>query len=217
MLKKILLVIALLCLCSCATYNKELLISDLDNRLSNIEEYSFKENNLTDYYSYYLPSDCQEIAYEVTNFAVSYNESRMVFNINVASLVSSIYYPEYTLVDEGFFDENKILYTNSGKYTDINKETISYILNIYDYGDYHLIHLYSNNINAYAYSLKEETLQTVLHMFMISRGVNIKEDMFLANFSGSDTELFERKQVDLFQYIIPEEGYLSDLLINANK
>ncbi len=216
MKKLIFLIVSVLLLTGCTVYNYDFMKNSLDDYLSKANEsLDIRANNHTEYYSYYLPSDMVEKECFDESIVFGYSNSRIVLNINIAGMIARSHYQAYSLADEGLFDEDKLIYEKGGTYSNIDTRLINYFVKIYEGDTYYMIHLMSDEVNMYAYTLKEEAYETTKHMFLLARSTSVKADELLAGYTATDIVNAERKQVDLFQYVIPKQGYLSELSTNT--
>lgn len=214
MVKKVSVVlILLLCLTSCARYSETKLKEELDSYLENISErLNINTNSKLTHCSFYLPSDMVIDDCIDENLVLGYNDSRMIMNINVISIVNKHYYSNYKIADDGYFNKDNLVYSNSGSFLNEKEETINYFLNIYGGTPYYKIHLMTDNLNIYAYSLKQDCAETSKHMVLIARTVDVDKDMIISEYSEVDVISYQRKQIDLFQQKIPKSGLLTEMV-----
>ena len=67
-------------------------------------------------------------------------------------------------------------------------------------------------LQIYAYCYEADLIQVIRHAFILAKGVNIEEEKIIDNYSAKDVIDYEKKQINLFNYVIPNSGYLQELL-----
>lgn len=217
MIKKLLIVLLLLlCLTGCVEYDEKTSLENLRFVFSNtLEIINYSQNNKSKYFSYYLPSDMTESDSDFENITLAYDQAKIVMNINIAEIISSKLY-DHKLSDDGFFNQDKLYFNKSGSYTNIKNEVLNYDFNIYTQDNYFLLHFCSDAVNIYAYCPKGLEVETARHILLLAKTTTVDNDAVIENYSVKDVINYERQQIDLFQYVIPKNGYLSDLIKDEN-
>ena len=129
-MKRLFVVLLLVMMCGCAS-NKDI-NTELDSLLSDANKIvSNHPNNSLEYYDYYLPSDMGEVNFDQESLVLSYLDNKIVVNININDIVNNKYYPEQYLTNSSLLDQNKLVYSKSGKYLTIKDIERDYILNLY--------------------------------------------------------------------------------------
>jgi len=211
-MKKFFILLLLICLFGCAAPYE--ISEGLDEVFASDEELlDFRQNNKTPYYNFYLPSDMYEMDGENNNTVLGYNDSRIIVNINVSSIVNSKYYQDYVLKDEGFFDENKLVYYHEGNYINTKQESIKYFFKVYEYNKQYLLHMNSQMVNVYAYSKQADVKQTTAKILLISKCLEVNVENVMANYSTKDVIDYQKKQINLFDLILPVDGKLEEIFI----
>lgn len=212
-MKKILLLLCLLFICAgCVSNDIETLSSNLDNIFNNVDDISKNyPNNKMRYYSYYLPSDMGEEEIDSESVTIRYNDSIVVMNLNIADIINEKYYPDELLKDDGFFDEQYLIYEKSGTY-DVDEVKHQYVYKLYKKDDKYIFHLKTVNINFYGSSNLSDIVQLSKHLIMISKSITIEKDTILKNYYKKDVIDYSKKQIDLFDSSLPSNGKLSDML-----
>ena len=212
MFKKIILVFILFGLCGCATHND--LIKQIEEIVSKEETivYKSRTNSVTDYFSYYLPSDCYERKGDNTTAIVDYNESKIALNLNIKDIISDHYYYDQMLNDDGFFDSKNLIYQKSSTFIKNEEENLRYNLYVYQLENEFMVHFQDKEVQIYAYCYESDLVQVVRHMFILAKGINIEETKIIDAYSSKEVIDYEKKQINLFNYVIPSTGYLQELL-----
>ena len=198
-------------MCGCAS-NKDI-NTELDSLLSDTSKIvSNHPDNSLKYYDYYLPSDMGEISFDQESLVLSYLDNKIVVNININDIVNNKYYPEQYLNNSSLLDQNKLVYSKSGKYLTIKDIERDYILNLYQNNDYYVIELITSDL-TYITSSKAYIKYIVKHLFTIAKSVDLDEELIIADYSDKNIVDYKKKQIDLFDSTRPTSGDLSEMLI----
>ena len=109
-------------------------------------------------------------------------------------------------------DQNKLVYSKSGKYLTIKDIERDYILNLYQNNDYYVIELITSDL-TYITSSKAYIKDIVKHLFTIAKSVDLDEELIIADYSDKNIVDYKKKQIDLFDSTRPTSGDLSEMLI----
>lgn len=211
-MKRLILLVLVLLLCGCSvstsnvTYELDKLCAETMN---SVYYYS---NNYTDIMEYYIPSDLQEMDANDYSVQFAYEDSKVVMNVNIAGVIANRYY-EYSNDRESLFDPGKLFYSNEGTYTDSDQKAFSYKLNVYTYGDNYLIEFSSKNLKIYGYTNLSDLVPLCSRIFVLAKGAYVREDVIIANYSSKEVIDYHKKQVDLFESILPVNGRIDELLV----
>lgn len=208
-MKKIFVLLFLLFLTACGNSNISANLDNLFSSLSNIQTY--EANNRMKYYSYYLPSDMGEEEVVSDSLTFKYGESTIVMNLNIPNIINEKYYTDITLSDDGFYNEDNLIYTNEGTYT-VDETDKQYLYKLYDYGNYNALYLKTSDCIFYGNVSKGETKEVTRHLFIIAKSMDIEEDLVIADYSSKDTIDYQKKQIDLFNSTMPSSGSLEEML-----
>lgn len=211
-MKKLILLVLLLVLCGCSAENVDIK-NGLDKLCSkDMESVNYYPNNYTDLMEYYIPSDLQEIDANDYSVQLRYNDSLLVMNVNIAGVITNKYY-ESTKKNESLFDANKLYYQKNGTYIDSDSRSFIYNLNIYSYENIYLVEFSSKNIKIYGYSNARDLVPMCSRMFVLVKGALVREDTIIANYSSKEVIDYQKKQIDLFESILPVNGRIDELLV----
>ena len=211
-MKNLLIVLLLVLMCGCSS-NGTNITNDLDVLLSDTNKITSNHpNNSLEYYDYYLPSDMGEVSFEQESLVLKYLDNKIVVNININDIINNKYYPEQYLTNSSLLDQNKLVYSNGGKYLTIKDIERDYILNLYQNNEYYVIELITSDL-TYITSSKSYVKDIVKHLFTIARSVDLDEDLIINNYSDKNVVDYKKKQIDLFDSTRPTSGNLSELLI----
>lgn len=198
----------------CSVANKDDLAGEIDAILAeNSAPKNIRQNNAVGYFSYYLPSDMSDGECDSTGCVMYYENSKILVNLNISSIINSKYYPDNSFGDEKIFADDKLVYEKKGTFINIESVNKSYLLRLYDYEDYYQIHLTSSDVNIYAYAYLNNVSETIKHIFLVAKSVSVKSSEIISEYSNKEVIDYQKKKLNLFEYIIPPEGKIDDLLI----
>lgn len=214
-MKKVLVFIICLLLVSCANNGdfsvllNEIFNSDNDNIL-------IRTNNYGQYIDYYLPSDVQQYHGDHLSNTFTYNGSKIIMDVNISAIINSKYYKDVKIADEGFFNDNELIYSIQGTYPKDEKD-IQYFYHIYQHYDNYLGYFVSDELIFYTYMVYEDIIPVSSRIFLMAKGVNVKNEQIIANYSSKDVIDYQKKQVNLFETVMPVNGVVEDFMINHNE
>lgn len=212
-MKKLIIIFLLIFISACNISNKEDVLKDIKKVVSKSKEgYELISNNYLELFDYYLPSDVSEKECGADYCVFNYDNSKIYMNINISGIIAEKYYKDNIIVDDDFLSIEKIIYHDSGL---IKKDDtkIPFYLNVYEYDNIYFVHYYNNEVNIYASSLLNELPSLIKRIFILDSGINIDKDYIIANYSNKAVIDYEKKPVDLFEYIVPSEGILEELIV----
>lgn len=212
-MKKVFIIFLLLVLCGCSSSQ------DIKDKLDVVfkadqDEVTFRKNNYSEYIDYYLPSDIFEVDADLLSSTYSYNDAKLVVNINVSGIIASKYYPDVYLVDEGFFDNSKLVYRKDGFFLNDSEEQREYKYRVYNVDDTYLTYLICDNLIMYGYCSEKDLAGLSSRMLLMAKAADVKENDIASMYSTKDTIDFEKKPVNLFETILPVNGNINDFLVD---
>lgn len=213
-MKKIILILVIVTLLTgCVQTDENSLSSNLDSLMSNLDfNYNTRQNHSSAFYTYYLPSDMSETDANSNASVIEYGKSKVVLNLNIGSLISNKYFNSKTFIDEGFFKDATKFYDYSGQFVKDDESIMDFNLDIYKHDDIYLINLATVEISFYGSSTANELIDLIRHLFIIAKSANVDKESVIASYFEKDTIEYEKKQVNLFDYVIPSSGFISDLI-----
>ena len=216
MIKKIIFLFIILGLFGCSdTVN---ITSQLDDVFYDEEVHSIiRTNNYTQYVNYYLPSDVQEESANSLSYIFTYNHSKIIMDVNVSGIINSKYYEKYAINDEGFFDKNKMIYSHEGNYSNSKEKMIPYFYHVYNHNDDYLAYFVSQELIFYVYTNMEDLIPVTSRILLIAKGANIANDDIIYRYSSKDVIDYQKKQVNLFETIMPVNGNINEFLIGTTE
>ena len=173
----------------------------------------FRKNNYSNYIDYYVPSDTFEVKVDALSSSYEYSNARIVMNINVSGIIAAKYYPEKVFNDEGIFDSSRLVYERTGEYLNSDEEYNPYRYQVYEYEDRYLAYFLSRDLVLYGYCDGYDLTGLSSKILTIVKSADVKRDDVAASFSSKDVIDYEKKQVNLFETIMPVNGNINDFLI----
>ena len=213
MKKVFLALIVLLCLSGCTNISDEDVITQTDKVFKEIDEIgTYRFNNTMPYYSYYLPSDMSEEPLDSDSIVIKYNDSKVIMNLNINGIINKRYYNSHYLEDEGLFDSNNLIYENKGSLKGSDNYKKQFILRLYKFDNIYILDLTSSDMDYCGTASKADIRNLVKHLLTIIKNTSVSYEDVLLNFSNKDVIDYQKKQVDLFDSMLPVNGELSSML-----
>ena len=204
----------LLTLCGCKTIESNSLNDILDDVLASFSDAkNYRINNIMEYYSYYLPSDMSEETADSDSIVLKYNDSRIIMNLNIANIVNSKYY-HTAVVDEGFFDDQYLVYKKNGTYKSQDDISKAYILKVYSYKDLYALEFITSDMNYYGSVNKNEIDEVIKHLLIMAKNTSVDNEAVVKDFSNKDVIDYKKKQINLFDTSMPTSGELTEILVD---
>lgn len=173
-----------------------------------------RRNNYSSFIDYYVPSDTGELDGTKLSSSFTYNESKFVMDINVSGIINGRYYRDVRLTDEGFFDKNKLVYSRKGNYLDSDGGSHDYIYNVYEYDNRYLSYFASKELVFYGYATDSDVVNLSSRILLMAKGATVRENDIIASYSSRNEIDYEKKQVNLFETIMPVNGNVNDFLVD---
>lgn len=214
-MKKIMLVVLCFVLWGCASK------IDIQSRMDEVfaEDMSkkfFRKNNYSEYIDYYTPSDVHEIGTDTLSTTYEYSNARIIMNVNVAGIISAKYYPETVFLDEGFFDQARLVYQHTSEFLNANEAYDVYRYLVYEYEDRFLTCFLSRDLVFYGYCDEFDLPGMSSKILQMAKSANVKSEDVVINYSSKDVIDYEKKQVNLFETTMPVNGNINDFLIPSS-
>lgn len=208
--------VLLICLMLCACSN----IGDVNSQLESVFNkdltFNHRINNYTNYIEYFVPSDVNEQEVGPLSFSFDGDGFGFIMNINVTSIINKEYYNNLSLNDEGFFDENKLIYNRTGSFNNIDNKIVDYFIKTYQYDDECLVYFVTNELNFYGHAKEDKVGLLVNKIIQMTGTCVVNNDKVLEDFSSINVIDYEKKAVNLFESIYPVEGRIEDLMVDSD-
>ena len=212
-MKKIVIFLLVILLSGCA--GKGDLKQELDAVFSaDSKVQTIRRNNYSSFIDYYVPSDTGELEGTKLSSNFSYNESRFVMDINVSGIINDRYYRNLKLADEGFFDDARKVYARQSSYVDSDGSSHEYIYKVYEYDDRYLSYFASKELVFYGYATAADIVNLSSRILLMAKGATVRENDVIASYSSRNEIDYEKKQVNLFETIMPVNGNVNDFLVD---
>lgn len=217
-MKKLIILVLCLSLTACASINDENSIFDSLNNYfsSSVEDNNLRFNHTSDTFTYYLPSDVFELDSNKNAIILSFNNSTIIMNLNIASIIASSGLEHAIIKDDGFFDNNKVIYSYTSKYINADDINTDFIYNLYKDSDKYLINFVSSDLNFYVTCPYNDVLNVTSRILRIARSTSIDREVIINSYSNKNTIDYDKKQINLFEYSMPSSGLLSELVDYTN-
>lgn len=212
-MKKLVIVLMLLALSACKI---DVNGTDLDVVFEkDLEDISLRRNNYTEYVDYYLPSDVHQTEDSLLSESFEYNDSKFLMDVNISGIINNKYYKN-TSVDDGFFDESKLVYRKQSTYRDMEDGLFDYIFSIYLEDNEYLICFNSKDLIFYGITNKNDLDGLSSRILLMAKAAKVNEEKVVEDYSNKEVIDYEKKQVNLFETVMPVNGNINDFIINKN-
>ena len=210
-MKKFFFVLAVLLLCSCSAT-----IQDPDSLLNDFEEgYVFRRPNVTSrYFSYYLPSDMHRLESELTGAVIEYNDNSILLSLNIAGLLNREKTDMPLSLESGFYPEKNLVFDREGSFINRSGQKEPYLCSIYRFDERMLVVVRTQGFKIYSFTNEQEQTDVLRHMLLLGKNAVYGYELICEDFSDTINIDYQKKQVDLFDIIIPKNGHLSDMIID---
>ena len=197
-------------------------VTDLQQSLTDAfelerDDSAVRRNNYTNYADYYLPSDMQEYDCNEISHVFVFNRSKIIMDINIAGIINAKYYSNVRISDEGFFDKDKICFQRDSSFLKTDETEYPYICNVYEYEDDYLLYFVCEDAIFYAFTNKEDLVPLCSRILLIAKSLNVNHTDIVADFSFKDVIDYQKKQVNLFETIMPVNGSINDFMLETDE
>ena len=215
-MKKVIVLLVCILLCGCAEQAD--LNSELDAVFSSDEEYlKLRRNNYSEYIDYYMPSDTGEMDSDKIGTVFLYNSSTFIMDINIAGILNDRYYPGEEMKSEGFFDESKLVYERRGNYTDSDRASHEYVYKVYEHDGKYLSEFLTKELVFYGYGTKTDIVPLSSRILLMAKGATVRESNVITAFSSRNEIDYQKKEVNLFETVMPVNGNVNDFMIDKEE
>lgn len=167
------------------------------------------------YYSYYREPSIGRIRSDYTSNIFSYEGYHFVMNLLVPEIIHQTY---YSSLEHGLTDSNglSIQIEKTGTFSDRFSQEHPYTILVYPIKNLNVVYLCTDSIEFYSVVPEFVVPQIANEMMKIARTVQVDRSKVLADFSSQETIAYEKKKLELFQYVAPENGSVEELFVNNN-
>jgi hypothetical protein len=173
-------------------------------------------NNRKEFYSYYIDPSVGRLASTATANEFQTGGTRFVMNLDVASIINSVYYPEEAVSHDYALSGGEIA-SSYGTMKGYNGEELPYEIVIEKTEDGRcLIHVSAGWMSFEC--LCDEALAPAAagQMLKISRSVSVDTTAVIAAFTTKEGIDYVGTPVELFEEKAPENGSIEELLVDYN-
>ena len=160
-------------------------------------------------YSYYKEPSIGRVSSEETSSIFTENGTRFVMNLNVSSIVNERY---YSINGNGnSMDDFPVLAESEGTFVDYAGEGHPFEISLREINDQVYTYCRTDLLEFFSLSGRLEALQISETMLRMARTVRVDKEDVVASFSSRQDIDYERKRIELFQNIVPENGASEEL------
>lgn len=204
----LLLILFILCGCKGATLEESL--NKLNEFFVNYQysDSTHGSNNNTKYYSFYLPSDIQEIEYNDSYHHFIFCDSDFVMNLNINYILCNRIFnedpddPFATLSTYAIYEYDNLF----------SESTEKYKFCLYKIEDEYFFSLYTNKLSFFGNTNINEVDELVNHLFMVNNSAKMDYDKIIDAYYLGTTIDYSQQPLDLFYNYIRPSGLLSDIV-----
>lgn len=210
-MKKILVLLCLLCLCGCAQKQTDLKTS-LKQELETLAQApidNLADNNKPLYRYYIEPSIGRRQSTQTSNIFVL-NNQEFVMNLDIATIINTRFYENIMFKKKA---DSSAMISLSGNYLDFNNLEYRYFLSVYDFEDgNYFISLSMQYVNFYAYCGYADIEPLTLSMMKIGKTVDVDTEKVINTYSSKQSSDYVKEKLNLFEKIIPDSGRIEELM-----
>ena len=197
-------------LCGCSKTTLEQSLNKLNEFFINYQysNSTHGNNNNTKYYSFYLPSDIQELEYEDSFHHMVFYDSDFAMNLNI----------NYILCDKVFMQEPDDPFAILSSYAIyeydnlFSESTEKYKFCLYKIDDQYFFSLYTNKLSFFGTTDISQVAELVNHLFILNNSAKMDYDKIIDAYYLGTTIDFSQAPLDLFNNYIRPSGLLSDIV-----
>ena len=160
-------------------------------------------------YSFYIEPSVGRISSEETSDIFVRDGVKFVMNLNVSSIVNARYYDAQNVfhVPEGM----ELAAESTGTFADYAGEEHPFSVTLYRMEGNIFTYAKTDLLEFFSISNDLQALQTAETMIRIARTVRVDHDAVIAAYSSRQEIEYERKRLELFQNVVPENGVIDEL------
>ena len=165
-------------------------------------------------YSFYKEPSIGRLSSAETSSVFMQDGVKFVMNLNVSSIVNSKYYDSKnnTAIPEGL----DVLARSGGTFADFMGDEHSFEVTLMRLNEDVFTYAKTDLLEFYAISGELQALQVAETMMRIARTVKVDREAVVATYSARQEIDYERKRLELFQNVVPENGVIDELFEGNN-
>lgn len=160
-------------------------------------------------YSFYKEPSVGRISSEETSSVFTQDGVKFVMNLNVSAIVNSKYYEAQNVayVPAGM----EPLAKSAGTFADFLGEEHPFEVSLFRLDQDVFTYVKTDLLEFFSISNDLQALQAAETMMRIARTVRVDHDAVIAAYSSRQEINYERKRLELFQNVVPENGVIDEL------
>ena len=197
-------------MCSCSGITLEACLNKLNEFFVNYKysDNTHGVNNNTNYYSFYLPSDIQELEYDDSYHHFVFNNCDFVMNLNINYILCEQVFSESP--DDPFATlSTYAIYEYDNMFSETNDK---YKFCLYKIDDKYFFSLYTNKLSFFGSTNINEIDELINHLFILNNSTVIDYDKIIDDYYLGTTIDYSQPQLELFNNYIRPSGLLSDIV-----
>lgn len=208
MKKLISILFILLILCGCSSITLEGTVQKLDTVFDNYATYTYRRtNNNTKYYSFYLPSDVQEIEFDDTYHHFVFNSSDFIMNLNV----------NYILCENVFFIEPENPFSYLKDYIVYQKDNTSnsdspYHFCLYLVDNQYYFSYYTDKMTFSGKTELSEVKELLEHIIKMNASSELSKDTIVNDYYQGAIIEYSNKENGNINGPVQKDGNIIDIL-----
>ena len=207
-MKKLVILLISLLLVGCSSVNENDVFNRLDNTFSSYEKKVVRSNNNTKYYSYYLPSDIQELDYDDSFHHFVFNASDFVMNLNVNGILCKEVFK--TTPDDLFAS-----YKDYEIYRFDSDTDTKYSFALYKDENNYFFSLITANMSYFGRTCLQDIEALASHLLCVDNSISVDIDKVVdAYYIGTIIDTSGKEPVDFYPHHIESNGLLENLFID---
>ena len=89
-----------------------------------------------------------------------------------------------------------------------------YIYRLYKYDDEYVLHLKTSDMNYYGNVKVSDIRDVTSELFVIAKSTKVNNEEVINIYSNKEIISYQKKQINLFDAVLPNNGELSDMLVD---
>lgn len=166
------------------------------------------------FYSFYLPSDIYQLESYRDAAIFDFNNEKILMNLNITSIIAEQENKKTkTLKVSNSSISTPAVYSKQGQYQDYDEFECHYVFEVYQLNNKYLVSFFTDDMSYYSYTSLNNLPLLTKRLFMLAKSMSVDHEAVMMMYSNVDLIDYTRKQVNLFETVVPKEGYLEDIVI----
>lgn len=183
---------------------------ELNRRVERAVTCSIGQPNYTHgTYTYYREPSIGRISSDETSNTFLMDDVKFVMNLRISSIINQKYYTDAP--DNSTLTSMEEVAQSSGTFNDYDGNEHGFRVSLYRLGDQMYVYTVTDQAEFFAIANDLQALQVAETMVRMARSIRVDQDAVIATYSGRQTIEYNRKRLELFQNIVPENGVIEEL------